>query len=104
MLAYRINGRHIQRKLGVIKSDTNIFLWDNGITQDYVKRRSDFHGLVLTGMTEFNSAELMNVDPSYIKSAQYFESNDTYLVSGLTYGFFNDMINELQKTIPCNCP
>ena len=96
--AYRINGRHIQRKLGVVKSDTNIFLWDNGITQDFVKRRSDFYGLVLTGVTEF-WGDYINADPSYIVNAQYFESNDTFLVSGFLYGFVNDIINELQRRL-----
>ena len=98
--AYKINGRQIQRKLGIVISDTNKFLWKNDINQDFVKRRSDFNGLVLTGMTEFNSAELMNVDPSYIMSAQYFENNDTYLIkSGHTYGLLNDILNELQNRL-----
>ena len=94
--AYVINGKHVQRKLGIIKSDT--FIWENGINKDFIKRRSDFNGLVLTAMTEFYSKN-MNADPSYIQNAKYFKTNDTYLVNGFTFGFIHDLIFELQSRL-----
>ena len=96
--AYNINGKHIQRKLGIVESTTNKFLWDEGINQDFFERRSDFYGLMLTGVTEF-WYDLMNADRSYTKKAPYFESNDTYLINGFTFGFINDVINELQSRL-----
>ena len=44
---YQINRIKIQRKLGQILPDT--FLWESGIVQSFVKRRSNFHGLKLKG-------------------------------------------------------
>ena len=66
---YNINDRKITRKLG--KVTANGFEWMNSVSSNFIKRRSDFHGLILKGMTEFVGTD-MRADDSYLTSAPYF--------------------------------
>ena len=67
------------------------------ISSNFIKRRSNFHGLILKGMTEFSGTD-MRADSSYLTSAPYFagkyhislstfENNTTIL-----YQYFQKMV------------
>ena len=73
---YKINNNHIKRKLGKFVSDN--FVWENSIHSNFIKRRSNFHGLVLKSMVEW-SGNNMNANPNFIQNAPYFSENNTYL-------------------------
>ena len=64
---YVINNQIIKKKLGQLKE--NIFKWT--VNTNFIKRRSNFHGLVLKGMVEFSGFD-MNANSSYQTSAPYF--------------------------------
>ena len=66
---YNINNQMIKKKLGKIKQ--NAFEWIESVNSNFVKRRSNFHGLVLKGMVEFSGFD-MNANSSYRTSAPYF--------------------------------
>ena len=66
---YNINDRKIIKKLGQVTE--NGFEWMNSVSSNIIKRRSDFHGLILKGMTEFVGTD-MRADDSYLTSAPYF--------------------------------
>ena len=66
---YNINDRKITRKLG--KATADGFEWMNSVSSNFIKRRSDFHGLILKGMTDFIGTD-MRADDSYLTSAPYF--------------------------------
>ena len=91
--AYTINNLNIVRRLGVVKE--NLFQWDKDINQNFVRRRSNFQGITLKVMVEFEGNS-MNANSSYITNAPYFPENETYLLNGYTYGVFHDVLNVLQ--------
>ena len=95
---YIINGKSIKRKLGQINSGTNTFVWEDQINPNFIKRRSNFHGLVLTCMVEYEE-NLINAHPSYLTNAPYFPNNKTYQVNGFTFGIFQDILEELQDQL-----
>ena len=66
---YNINDRKIIKKLGQVT--INGFVWMESVSSNFIKRRSNFHGLILKGMTE-NTGTDMKVDFSYLTSAPYF--------------------------------
>ena len=66
---YNINDRKITKKLGQVTA--NGFEWMKSVSPNFIKRRSNFHGLILKGMTE-NSGTDLKVDVSYLTSAPYF--------------------------------
>ena len=74
---YSINNQKIKRKLGFISSKNTNFFWENNISSNFIKRRSNFHGLTLKVMVEFSGSS-MNVDPTYIEKSPYFSNNETY--------------------------
>ena len=92
---YIINDHHIRRKLGHIDLRTNKFTWDKNVNSYFYKRRANFHGLVLKAMAEVAGLE-MSVYPTYINDAPYHSNNQTYLMNGYTYGFFNDILHTLE--------
>ena len=66
---YNINDRKIIKKLGQVTE--NGFEWMKSVSSNIIKRRSDFHGLILKGMTDFVGTD-MRADDSYLTSAPYF--------------------------------
>ena len=95
---YSINNQKIKRKLGFISSKNTNFFWESNISSNFMKRRSNFHGLTLKVMVEFSGSS-MNVDPTYIEKSPYFSNNKTYKVNGYTYGIFNDVLETLQSQL-----
>ena len=81
---YSINGNKIVRKLGYF-NEVYKFVWSNEINQNFIKRRSNFHGLQLKAVTESWANDLI-LDSRYKKDAPYFANNDTYFVNGHTLG------------------
>ena len=96
--AYTINKFVVKKKLGHIDVKTNQFLWEANVNSDFIKRRSNFYGLILKGVVEFSGLD-MNADPSYLRNAPYFSSNETYEVTRFTYGLYNDLLNILQDRL-----
>ena len=66
---YNINDKKIIKKLGQVT--VNGFEWMESVSSNFIRRRSNFHGLILKGMTE-TSGTAMKVDVSYLTSAPYF--------------------------------
>ena len=95
---YSINNQYVQRKLGHINSQTNSFIWSENVDSNFFKRRSNFHGKVFKGMTDFSGTD-MNANPTYVKNAPYFSSNQTFLINGYTYGLFNDILQILEAKL-----
>ena len=91
--AYIINNLKIVRRLGIVKED--LFQWDKDVNPNFVRRRSNFQGITLKVMVEFEGNS-MNANSSYITNAPYFPENETYLLNGYTYGVFHDVLNVLQ--------
>ena len=96
--AYTVNNFVVKQKLGKINVITNQFQWEVNIPSDFIKRRSNFHGLVLKGVVEFSGLE-MNAYASYLKNAPYFANNRTYEVTRFTYGLFHDVLDILQDCL-----
>ena len=84
---YIINDHQINRKLG--RFNNEVFAWEKNVEKDFVSRRSDFHGLTLSAMTEESGNDI------------YFDSNyrekATYLMTQFTHGKFYDIFLYLQK-------
>ena len=94
--AYKINEVVVKNKIGDIDSNTGKFKWKTHLSPDFIKRRSNFHGIVLKGMTEFSG---LDMNANNLEHAKYFENNKTYQVTGLTYGLFNDVLGILQDRL-----
>ena len=95
---YTINNVKVKQKLGYIDEKTNEFLWENYVSTNFIKRRSNFHGLSINVVCEF-LGNSMNADPRYIEEAPYFPNNETYLVNGFTYGIFDDVFKIMEYTL-----
>ena len=96
--AYTINSIVIKKKLGGIDLITNNFSWLNDVSPKFIDRRSNFHGTILKGMVEFTGL-YMNADLTYLKKAKYFPKNETYQITGFTYGLFNDILEIMQERL-----
>ena len=81
--------------LGAIAQKTKTFEWKENVNSNLIKRRSNFHGLILKGMAEF-SGDYLNADPKYRTENNYFSNNKTYLVNGYIYGLFYDIFREIE--------
>ena len=96
--AYTINNLVVTKKMGHVDLLSNNFKWGNNVNPDFIKRRSDFQGIVLKGMVEFAGMDL-NADLSYLEKAPYFQANQTYQVNNFIYGLFNDIMKTLQDQL-----
>ena len=93
--AYTINDSNIVRRLGFV-SNESWFHWDKDVNPNFVRRRSNFQGVSLKAMTEFDGNSI-NANPSFLTDAPYFPENETYLLNGFTYGVYHDLLNVLQN-------
>ena len=92
--AYTINDSNIVRRLGFVANES-WFQWDKDVNPNFVRRRSNFQGVSLKAMTEFDGNSI-NANPSFLTDAPYFPENETYLLNGFTYGVYHDVLNVLQ--------
>ena len=91
---YTINNQLIQQKLGQFVD--GIYIPEESIEQNFLKRRQNFHGSKLIALTiEFNG--FIRIDN--LKNVPYFPSNGTYDVTGLVKGSFFDIWMILQKNL-----
>ena len=68
------------------------------ITFSYIRRRSNFHGLILKTMVErFPPITIVNKD--FKTNAQYFPKNKTFLVNGFTSGLFHDVWQIIEQRL-----
>ena len=93
--AYTINNSNIVRRLGFVANES-WFQWDKDVNPNFVRRRSNFQGVSLKAMTEFDGNSI-NANPSFLTDAPYFPENETYLLNGFTYGIYHDVLNVLQN-------
>ena len=93
--AYTINDSNIVRRLGFVSNETWL-QWDKDVNPNFVRRRSNFQGVSLKAMTEFDGNSI-NADLSFLTDAPYFPENETYLLNGFTYGIYHDVLNVLQN-------
>ena len=96
--SYIINNKVIQNKLGTFSALNHNFIWEENIKQDFLERRSNFHGLTLTAMTEMTGND-MKLHKNYTEIAEFFPNNDTYLVTGFTDGIYNEIVTGLQNQL-----
>ena len=92
--AYTINDSNIVRRLCFVANES-WFQWDKDVNLNFVRRRSNFQGVSLKAMTEFDGNSI-NAKPSFLTDAPYFPENETYLLNGFTYGIYHDVLNVLQ--------
>ena len=98
--AYKINDVIVKTKLGDIDLISNDFKWQQDVNPDFVKRRSNFHGIVLNGMVGFwIGLDMFAADSSYKEKAPYFQNNETYLVNGFADGLIHDILMTLQDKL-----
>ena len=91
---YTINNQLIQQKLG--RFVDGIYIPEESIEQNFLKRRQNFHGSKLIALTiEFNGF----IRIGNLKNVPYFPSNETYDVTGLVKGTFFDIWTILQKNL-----
>ena len=91
--AYTIHNSNIVRKLGMLNGA--VLIWEESVNSNFVRRRSNFQGMTLKVMTEFEGNSI-NANPIYQTNAPYFPENETYLLNGFTYGVFQDVLDLLQ--------
>ena len=91
---YTINNQLIQQKLG--RFVDGIYIPEESIEQNFLKRRQNFHGSKLIALTiEFNGF----IRIGNLKNVPYFPTNETYDVTGLVKGTFFDIWTILQKNL-----
>ena len=93
--AYTINNSNIVRRLGFVGNESWL-QWDKDVNPNFVRRRSNFQGVSLKAMTEFDGNSI-NANPSFLTDAPYFPENETYLLNGFTYGVYHDLLDVLQN-------
>ena len=90
---YTINNQLIQQKLGHFVD--GIYIPEELIEQNFLKRRQNFHGSKLIALT----LESKNLKIDNHTNAPYFPSNETYDVTGLVQGSFFDIWRTLQTNL-----
>ena len=63
---------------------------------DFIKRRSNFYGIVLKGIVGFFGLDMFSTDTGYQEKTPYFRNNDTYQINGFTSGLIHDVLSNLQ--------
>ena len=96
--SYQINNRNVNRKLGELQQTTKSFQWEHGVSSDFIKRRSNFYGLVIKGMTEFEGM-FMNARLSYLENALFFPNNQTYHINNFIYGVYHDILTIIERQL-----
>ena len=96
---YQINNFNVKKQIGYIDQTNNTFNWINGAEKNnFIERRSDFHGVILRGMVEFRGSYL-KADPEYLQKSPFYTNNETYLVNGYMSGIMFDILEILQNRL-----
>jgi hypothetical protein len=91
---YTINNELIQQKLGHFVD--GLYIPEESIEQNFMKRRQNFHGSKLIALT-VEGSDYIKIDNK--ENAPYFPSNETYDVTGLVRGTFFDIWTILQNNL-----
>ena len=95
--SYVINGRHIVKYFGQFQMHDQInFVKTDDYIPSLIKRRSNFHGMQLIGMTEYEPP-MIYFPRDFAKKVTYFSNNDTYDMTYLVSGYFIDALHSLEK-------
>ena len=91
---YKINNELIQQKVGCFVD--GIYIPEESIEQNFLKRRQNFHGTQLIAL----AGEYRNyIKVENLKNAPYFPSNETYDVTNFVHGSMFDIWMILQKNL-----
>ena len=91
---YKINNELIQKKVGCFVD--GIYIPEESIEQNFLKRRQNFHGTQLIAL----AGEYRNyIKVENLKNAPYFPSNETYDVTNFVHGSMFDIWMILQKNL-----
>ena len=91
---YKINNELIQQKVGCFLD--GIYIPDESIEQNFLKRRQNFHGTQLIAL----AGEYRNyIQVENLKNTPYFPSNGTYDVTNFVHGSMFDIWMILQKNL-----
>jgi hypothetical protein len=97
--AYEVNDIKTFRQLGIFSSNnSNKFHPEEDVEQYFIKRRSDFKGVVIKAMTEIEEPLLWFQD-NFKSEAPYFRDNQTYDVTGLVEGMFFEVLTTLESEL-----
>ena len=96
--AYTINNKNITRHLGQFtrKFDLVSFNQAKNVDSSFIKRRGNFNGIELKGMTE-RSVPLVHIPKGFEYKANYFENNQTYDVTDLASGTYINLLKSLEN-------
>ena len=73
-------------------------MWNPEISSNFIRRRSNFQGITLKVMTEFEGLSI-NANSTYLTNAPYFPENQTYLLNGFTYGMYQEVLELLEDQL-----
>ena len=93
--SYDINGIKIQQKIAKINKEIT-FIWEEN--PNFIKRRSNFHGLHIKGLTHVIGIQLI-LDSNFEFNAPYFSKNASYQVNDYVSGIYYDVLKELQSQL-----
>ena len=90
---YMVNSYVVVEMLGQFVNNT--YFPRKDIEDNFMKRRNDFHGLELVGLTEESQySHLTN-----LTKAKYFPSNDTYDVTNHIHGSYYEILQDLETRL-----
>ena len=90
---YNINGQVIVQMLGYFENST--YFPHKDMENNYMKRRNDFYGLELVGLTD----ESQETDIINLNETMYLPSNDRYDVTNHVQGAYYDIIKSLEAAL-----
>ena len=99
--AYEINQIHIIRYLGQfhhVEKNSILFSPANDFVDSIVERRTNFHGLQLIGMVEYEPPYI-DFPNNLLKKSIYFSENDTYDLTNIASGVYIDVLSHLQNLL-----
>ena len=95
---YVINKVRVQRKLGYIDQFVKVFLWSDDVNSNFVRRRSNFHGVTMKAMTESVGKNLI-LDEEYKTKAPYVPKDQTFIVNEFASGLYMEVLGILQDRL-----
>jgi hypothetical protein len=97
--SYQVNSIKIFRRLGIFVGPTMYaFQAEVAVEQNFIKRRSNFMGVTLKGMTE-TEAPLLLFEDNYKSIAPFFVTNRTFDVTGLVQGMYFEVLKILEEQL-----
>ena len=95
---YTINKILITNFLGHVEVENGKFVYSKPCIPGFEKRRSNFFGLQLNGMIEFESPYVIFPN-NFTSKVQYFKNNNTYDMTNVADGIFINILHSLEKSL-----